>query len=254
MGAILALWVLENTPATIGKTVSLYTDNQVLVKLLPHPKASSGQYLLSLLRTAVEDIGCSLTIRWISGHSKVKGNEEADRLAKQAATGRSSPRDRLPPVIRRSLPMSTSAIKQEFMRKLKDRWAKEWEVSPRRARVDQFGDKFSFTAFLGRTNSLTRKQSSIIIQICSGHLPLNNYLYRIKKLNSNSCTQCSEDQEGPPKTVQHFVFDCPAYVAARNELTNKIGFNHLNFKDIMADTNRIKALITFINRTGRLQI
>ena len=253
MGAILALWILENTPATIGKTVSLYTDNQALVKSFPHPKASSGQYLLSFLRTAVEDIGCSLTIHWISGHSKVKGNEEADRLAKQAATGRSSPRDRLPPIIRSPLPTSASAIKQEFMRKLKDRWAKEWEASPRRARVDQLGDKFPFTAFLGRTNSLTRKQSSMIIQIRSGHFPLNNYLYRIKKINSNSCTQCSEDQDGPPETVQHFVFDCPAYVVARNELTNKIGLNHLNLKDIMADTNRMKALITFINRTGRLQ-
>src|ERR1700678_198148 len=254
MGAILALWILENTPATIGKTVSLYTDNQALVISLPHPKASSGQYLLSFLRTAVADIGCSLTIHWISGHSKVKGNEEADRLAKQAATGRSSPRDRLPPIIRSPLPTSASAIKQEFMRKLKDRWAKEWEASPRRARVDQLGDKFPFTAFLGRTNSLTRKQSSMIIQIRSGHFPLNNYLYKIQKINSNGCTQCGEDQEGPPETVQHFVFDCPAHVAARNELTNKIGLNHFSFKDIMADTNRMKALITFINRTGRLQL
>jgi hypothetical protein len=140
------------------------------------------------------------------------------------------------------------------MHKLKVRWAKEWEVSPRRARVDQFGDKFPFTAFLGRTNSLTRKQSSMIIQIRSGHFPLNNYLYKIQKINSNGCTQCGEDQEGPPETVQHFVFDCPAHVAARNELTNKIGLNHFSFKDIMADTNRMKALTTFINRTGRLQL
>jgi hypothetical protein len=148
MGAILALWILENTLATIGKTVLLYTDNQALVKLLPHPKASSGQYLLSMLQTAVEETGCSLTICWISGHSKVKGNEEADRLAKQAVAGRSSPRDQLPPAIRRSLPTSASALKQEFMCKLKDRCAKEWEASPRRARVDQFGDKalYSITA------------------------------------------------------------------------------------------------------------
>ena len=116
------------------------------------------------------------------------------------------------------------------------------------------GPKFPFTAFLGRTNSLTRKQISMIIQICSGHFPLNNHLYKIKKINSNSCTQCSEDQEGPPETVQHFVFNCPAHIVARNELTNVIGLNHFNFKDIMADTNRMKALITFINRTGRLQL
>jgi hypothetical protein len=253
VGALLALWILENTPATVGKTVSLYIDNQALVTALPHPKASLGQYLIDLLRTAIDGTGCNLTIRWISGHSKIRGNEEADRLAKEAAAGRSSPRDRLPHVLRRSLPTSASALKQTFMHKLKDRWAKEWEISPRKARVDQFGDKFPFTAFVGRLNSLTRNQASLLIQIRCGHFPLNNYLHKIKKINSNSCTQCSEDQEGPPETVHHFFFDCPAHEEARNQLTNKIGINHFTLKDIMAETNRMKALTTFINRTGRLQ-
>ena len=253
VGALLALWILENTPATVGKTVSLYIDNQALVTALPHPKASSGQYLIDLLRTAINGTGCNLTIRWISGHSKTRGNEEADRLAKEAAAGWSSPRDRLPHALRRPLPISASALKQTFMHKLKDRWTKEWEISPRKARVDQFGDKFPFTAFVGRLNSLTRNQASLLIQIRCGHFPLNNYLHKIKKINSNSCTQCSEDQEGPPETVHHFFFDCPAHEEARNQLTNKIGINHLTLKDIMADINRMKALTTFINRTGRLQ-
>ena len=62
LGEILALWILENTPATVGKTVLLYIDNQALVTSLPHPKASSGQHLLNLLRTVIEEIECNLTI------------------------------------------------------------------------------------------------------------------------------------------------------------------------------------------------
>ena len=120
MGAILALWILENMPATIGRKVSLYTDNQSVVTTLPYPKATSGQYLYNTLRLAIEVTGSRLVIRWISGHSKVKGNEEADRIAKNAAEGRSSARASLPHILRGPLPMSASARKQEFMAHAQD--------------------------------------------------------------------------------------------------------------------------------------
>ena len=114
VGAILALWILNYTPATLGKRVSLYTDNQSLVTMLPHPKVTSGQYLLSLLHSAINSTGCRLTIKWISGHGKVKGNEAADRMAKDTATGCSSPRISLPHALMNPLPSSASALKQGF--------------------------------------------------------------------------------------------------------------------------------------------
>ena len=40
---------------------------------------------------------------------------------------------------------------------------------------------------------------------------------------------------------------------AREELIAKIGINNLHLSDIMAHTDRMKALVTFINRTGRLR-
>ena len=71
-GAILALWIISNTPETIGKRVTLYIDNQSIVKAILEPKSTSGQYLLSALRMAANGVGCRLSIRWISSHSKVK--------------------------------------------------------------------------------------------------------------------------------------------------------------------------------------
>jgi hypothetical protein len=44
--------------------------------------------------------GCNPTIQWISNHNKVKGNEEADRLTKDAAAGRSSAMADLPHILR----------------------------------------------------------------------------------------------------------------------------------------------------------
>lgn len=102
---------------------------------------------------------------------------------------------------------------------------------------------------------LTRKQSSIILQLRCGHFPLNNYLHRINKIDSNRCQACAEQLEGisPPETINHFIFDCPAYTVARNELLDKIGEENFFFPNIMADIIKMKALITFINRTGRFR-
>ena len=252
-GAILALWILDRTPAVIGKRVSLYTDNQSIVTTLPHPKATSGQHLLSLLRSAIRGVGCRLTVKWISGHSKVKGNEEADKLAKDAAAGISSTGADLPHILRRPLPTSASALKQGFMEELKAKWADMWEESPRKLRVSQFGGSFPFSAFLNRLNSLSRQQASLILQLRCGHFPLNGYLHRIKKADSDRCGSCGGGGEGPPppETINHFIFGCPAFTEAREELTDKIGLDYFNFPDIMSEVNRMKALTTFINRSGR---
>ena len=195
-----------------------------------------------------------LTIRWISGHSKVKGNEDVDKLAKDAAAGRSSPMASLPHILRSPIPRSASALKQEFNSGLKARWAATWAASPRMPRVAQFGDAFPFGAFLKRLHLLTRKQSSHILQIRCGHFPLNAYLFKIDKVESNRCQYCHDEQGdlAPPETVNHFIFECPAHAEARAELIEKIGIIHFHLPDLMADTDRMKALTTFINRSRRL--
>ena len=254
-GALLALWLIRTTPETIGKQVSLYIDNQSLIAAINAPRANPGQYLINSARTAADDSGSSLTIRWISSHSRVKGNEEVDRLAKEAAEGRSSATDNLPHLLRSPLPTSASASKQEYNAKLKAKWLDLWNTSPRKPRLVQFGDKFPYSMFLKRLYVLTRKQSSLILQIRCGHFPLNVYLHKINKSETNRCQACIavHDNDTPIETINHFIFDCPAYDEARDELIAKIGRSRFHLSDIMADTDRMKSLVTYINRTGRLR-
>ena len=131
IGMLLAIWLLSNTPETIGKKVSLYTDNQSVISALTSQGTKSGQYLLNAVRTAANTVGCNLTIRWISGHSEVKGNEDVDWLAKEAAEGRSSASVNLPHLLRTPLPASASATKQKFTTNLKKQWSLAWDASPR---------------------------------------------------------------------------------------------------------------------------
>jgi ribonuclease HI len=140
--ALLALCILQTTPETVRKKVTLYIDNQSVITVMNSIKATSGQYLLQALRQAANTTNSRLAIRWISSHSKVKGNEDVDRLAKEAASRRSSTMVSLPHILRWQLPTSALAFKQEFNNQLKTKWEAKWNASPRKPWLDQFGDTF----------------------------------------------------------------------------------------------------------------
>jgi ribonuclease HI len=255
IGAILALWILQTTPETTNKKVTLYIDNQSIITAMTSIKATPGQYLLQALRRAANSTSARLSVKWISSHSKVKGNEEVDKMAKDAAAGRSSAMAALPHLLRSPLPTSASALKQNFNSNLKAKWATMWDASPRKPRLEQFGDAFPFSAFLNKIFMLTRKQSSTILQIRCGHFPLNKYLHRINKSDTDRCQACADRGEHAPpaETFNHYLFDCPAHHLARETLIDEIGIDNLYLAEIMQDTNRMKALITFINRTRRFR-
>jgi hypothetical protein len=247
----LALWLASNTPGTVAKRVSLYTDNQSFIAAIKNLKPAPGQYLVKEAREAANSFRFSLKIGWISGHSKVKGNEEADKLAKEAAEGNASRRQDLPPLLQKELPLSSSAIKQDQHEKLMRKWRTEWTTSPRRIRMELIDTSFPFNSFRKRQYKMTRLQASTLFQIRSGHFPLNVYLHRINKSETKFCQQC-EPEEGPQEeTVSHFLFECEAYTAHRQKLIRAIGRQHLNLQDIMASSKYMKALTLFIQKTER---
>ena len=255
MGAILAAWLVNNCQDTVGKSVSLYIDNQAVISSLANPKAVPGQYLTRHLLLLANDLPCTLGIHWISSHSKVKGNEKVDQLAKEAAEGRSSARIRLPHILRTPLPVSASAIKQEFHRKINVKWIKEWEISVRYQRIAAVDEDFPFNGFRNRIYQLSRNQASLMTQIRCGHVPLNVYLARIGKSDTEYCQACLDHEDGLHcrETVKHFLFECSSLTAERGELVEKIRMRHLNLRDIMLKTDRMRALASFIGKSGRFK-
>jgi hypothetical protein len=159
----------------------------------------------------------------------------------------------LPQLLRTPLPASASATKQEYNAELNRRWLTVWTNSPRKNRFSQIDPNFPFKKFRKKSYNLTRKQTSLIMQVRTGHIPLNFYLHRIGKTDTDRCAKCINNQHGASakESVNHFIFDCPAYDEYRQELTAKIGRSHLNFPSIMSNTDHMKALVTFINRTRR---
>jgi hypothetical protein len=225
----------------------------VILPGLPHDPRIYSSPVLAFIQAA-DNTKAKLTIRWISSHSDVKGNEHADKLAKEAADGKTSPHEQLPPTLGEALPASASATKQEHLAHLKRKWKATWRKSPRHRRFTQIDDTFPFSKFREQQNELTRRQASLLIQVRSGHFPLNSYLHRIGKSETKHCRKCRAEpgEETPVETVNHFIFECDAYSQERISLTRATGRDNLNLKDIMLKTKSMKALTKFIHRTGRL--
>ena len=161
IGAILAAKLLSDHPDTIGKAATLYIDNQSIIASLKTPKVSPGQHLVRHLLLSVNALACNLKIWWISSHSKVKGNEKVDELAKEAAEGRSSEVARLLHILRTPLPISASATKQAYLKRLKYAWEDEWEESDRGRRFNSIDEHFPFNSYRKHANCLTRSQAML---------------------------------------------------------------------------------------------
>ena len=86
-------------------------------------------------------------IKWISSHSEIKGNEEADKLAKDTATGRLSRAIDFLDILRCPLPISASATRQEFHASLNKKWLAKWALSPRYNKMAQIDPSFPYNNF-----------------------------------------------------------------------------------------------------------
>ena len=139
-------------------------------------------------------------------------NEKVDEEAKKAAQGSTSMLHRLPPFLQKELPKSATALKQDHLTTLQNQWKTRWENSPRYGKMSNIDETFPLKKYWKIRNTLTRAQASLTMQLRSGHIPLNKFLHRIKKIEFNKCLMCFQIMhQATPETVKHFFFECPAH-------------------------------------------
>ena len=188
VGSMLAAWMLQGRPEVGRSKITNYTDSQAFIKATGTRKYGPGQYLvieyLSLTEAMNNDANSlhptgttKFALKWVAAHKGVVGNERVDEEAKRAAQGESSPLEELPPLLRRRLPYSASAVKQEFAESQKARWREAWQGSPRYARFQHIDTNFPFSKFRKLSDRLSRSQASLLMQLRTGHIPLNSYLH-----------------------------------------------------------------------------
>jgi ribonuclease HI len=264
VGLILGMHLIKTEKK--GKTkCALGADNQAAIKALQSELTKPGQHLAAeFLRMAGmvsksrrvksrrKGSSYELTVRWTTGHSGIKGNEEADKAAKSAADGFSSTPSSIPVYIRKKIKKSTSALKQDRKKKAKEAWTSEWNTSERYKRfkapdiVSPSSKKF---LDLISDHRLPKHIASLIFQLRVGHAPLNGYLHRFGKIESARCPACGEARE----TTEHFILRCPKYAHERWALLRHVRDNTPRLEHIMANPKLIIPLMNYIDATERFK-
>ena len=177
------------------------------------------------------------------------GNEAADELAKYAAIHGSSGKNRLPACLRRGLPISLSAIKQRISETTKSKTKTWWKCSKHYKRIKSIDPSLPSGKYIKATAGLNCKQTSILTQLCTEHIPLNEHLFRIKKAESPFCPHCPNTTE----TANHFLFFCHKFAWQRQKLVNTVKRKAFSKNCILTDKSAIRHTINYINDTGRFK-
>jgi ribonuclease HI len=252
VGVILALDIILAERRLRSATILL--DNQAAIRALQTNRPQPGQQLTRLFHKQLTKI-CQLRrtfrlhLAWVPGHAGVAGNERADELAKAASEGATTLLHTPVPLLN-NLPLSQSAVKMQIKLSALASWRAQWLSSKHGRRLRQFDSTppGNQTQLLYR--GLSRPAGSLLTQLRSGHVGLNQHLSRIKLVDSPKCPNCDTRE-----TVEHYLLGCRRYTQARHELQIAIGRHHgqLNRRTLLATPQHTKALITYIASTGRFK-
>jgi ribonuclease HI len=279
VGLLMGLHLLNGLNRQLTHTTVLGTDNQAVIKALGNQKSHAGQYILDAIHKSAEQLNVKqdrlinrddrirtleagdnwegrkrgvidLQIHWVPGHHDFEPNEKADEEAKKAAKGDSSDVKMLPPLLRKRLPLSISALRQENMAKLSKRWTRRWKSSARESLLKTIDNTAPSKKYLRLIKDLDRRQASLLFQLRSGHVGLNHHLFRIHRSETPSCPHC---RGITVETVRHFLLDCPQYVRERHELRVKLRRNSDSLSFLLSSPVATLPLLKYVHATGRFK-
>jgi ribonuclease HI len=237
-------------------------DNQAAIQAIDSELTNPGQHLAAEFLRVADQVALAriggrqsyeLTVRWTAGHIGIEGNESADREAKAAAEGDSSGRFQLPKYLWKPVKMGTSAIKQDYNKRSNEGWKEEWIASDSYKwlkmpnTVSPASKKF---LLLTSDDRIPKQKSSLLFQLRVGHAPLNDYLFRFKKVESARCPACGNARE----SVDHFILKCPKYEHERWPLLRQARDLTPKLEHILSDPKLVIPLLNYIDATERFKV
>uniref|UniRef100_A0A673MAK6 Uncharacterized LOC107721237 n=1 Tax=Sinocyclocheilus rhinocerous TaxID=307959 RepID=A0A673MAK6_9TELE len=229
-------WVEDYKP---GK-VLICSDSLSVLKSLRSFKSSHQDILFSILqiysRLVQNDILISFI--WVPSHVGVKGNEDVDKLAKQALQREE---------IELQVPLSKSEIKVLIWKKVIAEWQIKWDNNEKGRFFYNLINKVSQKI---RHIGKTRKEEVVYNRILLGHSNLNSTLKILGKHPNGLCEQCKVEE-----TVTHVILECKKYEEERSNMIVEIkknGIQVVHFKSLIKWASEInsKAFFHFLKRTG----
>ncbi|KAJ5256522.1 reverse transcriptase [Penicillium angulare] len=230
--------------------VVVFSDSQAALSALRRPRMPSGQcFLHSTLKTLyiLTNAGVDIEFRWIPAHVGIFGNEEIDKLAKEAATstGRAADRDTTQD---RAIILG-AAVKARIRKESKEAWEKEWrrtKTAKATRRLIDLPNKKTLEYWQKKRKATT----SVMMQLRTGKAAVAAYLAKINARDTPRC-ECGLGNQ----SVRHVLLECELWIDERRAMSLKLcekGFNQLTLDVLLAKEEASDIVADFIFATGVL--
>lgn len=200
------------------QNINIYSDSQSAILSLLNLKPKS-KLTLDTLTLIKNNPHLNINITWIKGHSKDKGNDRADHLAKLPLLNNYE-------IDNEKIPYPPSYLNKLLKQEILTQWQDHWNNSNTGRATFNFIPKVSHKLI---------HEDTIVFYFISGHGSFPTFLFRINKHHTNLC-DCG--REGSPL---HYVFDhCPLmpHTFKRNRSHNK----EQSFMNLIKSESNMKKL------------
>ena len=204
----LAVEYIKSIPQQSPSNVIISDSQSVLQKIKNFgPGTDVGAIERNIMREIhmLKTQGKEIAFVWVRGHVNIHGNEEADRLAKQATNNQEEIIDPVFP---------STDLYQYFNQEARTKWHTEYRnYHAGKKYVDMFPTPPRQPWFQNCQHT-SKRFYKIISRIRCGTSVTNLYLNRIGGARSAACRFCSSSDE----TIEHVVMMCPALASQQRSL------------------------------------
>lgn len=187
-------------------SVAIFSDSQGVLRALDAIEVDS--HLVWDCIRILNNLGSrrKVTLAWVPGHKGHRGNEEADKAAKQGAT---TPFIGPEPYCGIARSVATAAIRTRTLKDFKSWWDHTSGQRQAKLFITEFNAKFTT-----KMVSLSRSSIRIIVGLLTGHCRLRRHMSILGLTDEPLCRLCQIEEETP----FHVLTECSALARKRFQL------------------------------------
>lgn len=227
-------WVVDNGPA---RTVILSDSQSAITTLLNSALDGRPDLVIEIQALLIQARQNNIYVEfgWVPAHCGIEGNEQADKLAKQASENKNAQQILIPP--------SKSEYRSLIRNRTEDKWRKLWY----RDQKGFFYKHLKPTEYKNCSSFKYRNVSSTVNRLRSGHCNTAQYNFKIGKHPSGRCEQCNVKED-----VDHLLIHCKKYEGDRRVAIKKSSDIEMNFnlKNLLFSPKMSDILTEFLSTSG----